>query len=135
MAADAEMLRDYIAAFNRGDTAAYGACYAADVLLVNGAGDALHGRDAVTAFYAALRGKFDRTITLEAVVAGDDALAAQLHSHFIALEDGLALGGAMLGRGDRFELRSIALYELEHGKFKTIRATTLERRLVGTGED
>ena len=53
----AKMLERYVAAFNAGDTAGYAACYAPDVVLVNGAGQDLRGPEAITQFYAGLRGK------------------------------------------------------------------------------
>lgn len=135
MPADPEMLRSYIAAFNRGDTAAYAEFYAQDVMLSNGGGQVLQGRDAIVEFYAGVRQRLDRTIAIDAIVAGDDAMVAQLRSDFTARQDGIELGGEQLDRGDRMLLRSMVLYELEGGKFQAIRAVSLERRFVRQGEE
>lgn len=135
MAADAEMLQTYIAAFNRGDTATYAAFYADDVVLCNGGGTVLRGRDAITAFYSGVRQRLDRTIEVEGVIAGDNAMTALLRSEFTALEDAVELGGSLLNRGDRMLLRSMALYELVDSKFQAIRAISLERRFLRQGEE
>jgi hypothetical protein len=130
----ADMLERYVAAFNRGDHAAYAACYAPDVVLVNGAGHELHGPEAITAFYDAMRGKARRVLLVEGTVEGRDCIAAALRSRFEALVDGVELGGQLLDRGDCFVLRSMALYEIEHGLFRRIRATSLERTIIRKGE-
>ncbi|MEO7553759.1 MAG: nuclear transport factor 2 family protein [Alteraurantiacibacter sp.] len=131
----ADLLERYVAAFNRGDHAAYAACYAPDVMLVNGAGLELHGPAAITEFYAAMRGKTHRELQVEGVVEGRDCIAAALRSRFVALEDLVAVGGSMLNTGDVFHLRSMALYEIESGLFKRIQATSLERTVVRKGEN
>jgi uncharacterized protein (TIGR02246 family) len=130
----AAMLERYVAAFNAGDTAGYAACYAPDVVLVNGAGQELRGPEAITRFYGALRGKVARQLVVEGVVEGSDCIAAALRSRFEALEDGVAVGQSVLDRGDLFHLRSMALYEIEHGLFRRIQATSLERTIVRKGE-
>lgn len=134
MGGHADMLRRYIADFNRGDSAGYAACYAPDVVLTNGGGRELHGRDAIVAFYSAFRERADRTMELRGVVEGEQALAAALRSRFVAKVDGVELGGATLCAGDAFELQSMALYELADGLFRSIRATTIESRVIRRGE-
>lgn len=131
----ADLLERYVAAFNRGDHAAYAACYAPDVVLVNGAGHELHGADAITAFYAAMRGKAERVLQVEGVVEGQDCLAAALRSRFVALVDGVELGGEVLAQGDCFALRSMALYETHNGLFRRIHAVSLERRFIRKGDE
>lgn len=130
----ADMLDRYVTAFNAGDSAAYAACYAPDVVLVNGAGQELHGPAAITAFYAGMRGKVARELVVEGVVEGRDTIAAALRSRFVALEDGVAVGARLLNTGDRFDLRSMALYEIENGLFKRIQATSLERTISRKGD-
>lgn len=125
-----EMLRRYIADFNRGDSAAYAACYAPDVVLINGSGRELRGRDEIVAFYSEFRGQADRTIELRAVIEGEGVIAAALRSRFVAKVDGVELGGTSLKAGDAYELQSMALYELANGLFRSIRATTIESRVV-----
>lgn len=134
MGEHAAMLERYIAAFNAGDTAGYAACYAPDVVLVNGAGQELAGPEAITRFYASLRGQVARELVVEGVVEGENCIAAALRSTFEALADGVTVGSVVLDRGDRFHLRSMALYEIERGLFKRINATSLERTVVRRGE-
>jgi hypothetical protein len=45
----------------------------------------------------------------------------------------LSFAGQVLDTGDRVLLRSIALYELEGGKFKRIHAQTLDRNILRAG--
>lgn len=130
----AAMLERYVAAFNAGDTAGYAACYAPDVVLVNGAGQELRGARAITQFYAGMRGQVARELVVEGVVEGEHCIAAALRSTFEALADGVAVGSVVLDRGDEFHLRSMALYEIERGLFKRINATSLERTVVRRGE-
>lgn len=130
----ARMLERYVAAFNAGDTAGYAAFYAPGVVLVNGAGEELRGPQAITSFYAALRGQVSRELVVEGTVEGADTLAAALRSCFVALEDGVAVGSVVLDRGDRFHLRSMALYEIENDRFTRIQAVSLERTVVRKGE-
>ena len=154
----AQMLERYVAAFNAGDTAGYAAFYAPGVVLVNGAGEELRGPQAITAFYAALRGQVSRELVVEGTVEGADirrgsptfgrwagveldAVNRRMFwvpegfAHgFVALEDGVAVGSVVLNRGDRFHLRSMALYEIENGRFTRIQAVSLERTVVRKGE-
>ncbi len=127
-------LADYVEAFNRGDAAAYGVFYAPDVVLRNGGGTVLEGRDAILQFYARVRQQMHRVMRLVAVVEGRECLAAALASTFTALEDGVSLAGESLQAGDRLMLESMALYELEDGKFIRIEATTIRHSVLRKGE-
>ncbi len=130
----AKMLASYVDAFNRGDTAAYGAFYAPDVTLRNGRGMVLSGPAEILAFYSALRASVARVMRIQAVIEGHDCIAASLASCFTALEDGVDFSGDMLAAGDRVEIESMALYELEGGKFRRINATTIKRNILRKGE-
>lgn len=68
-------------------------------------------------------------------------LAAMLERYVAAFNAGDTAGYAacyapdvVLVRGDLFHLRSMALYEIEHGLFRRIQATSLERTIVRKGE-
>lgn len=130
----ADMLRGYVDAFNRGDSAGYTACYAPDVVLVQGGGRELRGPEAISAFYAAFRQRADRVMTIKAIAEGESAVAAALHSRFVARVDGVELGGHLLNAGDGYEHSSMALYELSDGRFRRITATTIESHLVRAGD-
>lgn len=127
------MLARYVDAFNRGDTEGYGACYAPDVVLCNGAGTELRGREEIVRYYASLRDRVERTMTIRGVCSGENAVAAALASRFTARVDGVELGGQVLHRGDSLSIESMALYELEAGLFARIHATTLTRTVTRAG--
>jgi len=129
----ATMLDDYVAAFNRGDDDGYGSCYAPDVVLRNGGGTVLRGREAVLTYYRHIRGALHRVLRIRGVVEGEATLAAALASVFTALADGIDLAGTTLSKGDQVEIESIALYELRDGLFARIEATTLTRRIIRQG--
>lgn len=123
-------LERYVDAFNRGDDAGYGAFYAPDVRFRNGGGTELAGRDAILAHYRKVRERLDRVMRVRAVCSGEGALAAALASTFEARIDHVALAGETLMRGDRLELESMALYEIEEDRFVRVEATTIAHRLV-----
>jgi len=129
----AAMLATYVDAFNRGDAETYAGFYAADVILRNGGGTELRGRDAIVEFYTAVSQRLARTMRIRGTCEGDRSLAAALASTFTALVDDVPLGGEVLNKGDQLELESIALYEFTDGKFGRIEATTLKRTLLRRG--
>jgi ketosteroid isomerase-like protein len=119
--------RDYIAAFNRGDAAAYGACYCEDVVLVIADHTELRGREAIVDFYDRVRADTERTIEVVNVVAGGDVLGAELESEFLALRDLPDFAPRPMKAGDRLHLDTFVFYDLEGGKYKRIRAATHRR--------
>lgn len=130
----AEQLNRYVDAFNRGDAPAYSAHYAPDVALRNGAGTVLRGRAAIVDFYAGVAETLHRVMRIKGIAEGERSGAAALVSRFTALRDGVVLAGETLNAGDGLELESVALYELEGGKFVRISATTLARRVIPKGK-
>lgn len=127
------MFREYIEAFNAGDGTTFTRFYAPDAVLINGAGITLHGPAAIAEFYDELKARMQRRIEVLGLVEGRETLAAALRSIFEAFVDGVPFAGHVLDAGDRVILRSIALYELEGGKFKRIKARTLDRQIVRAG--
>ena len=125
---DAEAkFRDYIAAFNRGDTDAYGAHYADDVILVIADHIELRGRQAIFDFYAGVRAGTERTIEVVDVIAREDRLAAELVSEFLATCDLPDFPSGPMRAGDRLLINSFVFYDLEQGQYKRIRAATHRR--------
>ena len=125
---DAEAgFRAYIAAFNRGDTAAYGAHYADDVILVIADHTELRGRQAIFDFYAGVRAGTERTIEVVEVIARADLIAAELVSEFLATRDLPDFPSGPMRAGDRLAINSFVFYDLEQGKYKRIRAATHRR--------
>src|SRR5947199_9819293 len=79
--------RNYIAAFNRGDAAAYAAFYCDDVVLIISQHTILRGPQAIVQFYAGVKASTERTIRIVNVLAAGDLLAAELESEFLATSD------------------------------------------------
>ena len=132
---DAEAaFRDYIAAFNRGDTDAYGACYCDDVVLVIADHSRLEGRQAIFDFYARVREGTERTIRVVDVLARGDRLAAELDSEFLATRDLPDFPSGPMRAGDRLHIRSFVFYDLEGGRYKRIRSATHRRELRPAAE-
>lgn len=124
------MYEDYIRAFNAGDSQAYARYYADDAVLVNGAGNTLRGARAIVQFYESLKDRMRREIEVQGIVEGRGCLAAALRSRFEIIAEDTSFAGQSLGRGDQVDLRSVALYEYEEGRFDRIQATTIERRIL-----
>jgi hypothetical protein len=124
------MFRRYVDAFNAGDHVAYSRFYAPDIVFGNGAGAALIGAPAVVEYYARFRQSIGRVMTVEAVICADTCLAAALASRFTILKDRTSFANEVLDAGDRVEINSMALYELVEGKFASINATTLRRKII-----
>lgn len=133
MLSEQEFMR-YISAFNEGDSETYGSFYAPTIAFRNGAGDRLEGPDAIIAYYEALKGRIARRMEVRAVVAGETALCAALHSRFEILSPGEHFAGQDLSKGDAVLLDSMALYELEGARFARIEATSISRRILRAGE-
>ena len=129
----ADMFGQYIAAFNAGDATSYARYYAPDVRFRNGAGTELTGPDAIVDHYRSFAGSLLRTIEVKALADGERAFAAALASRFTILADNVHFAGDVLDAGDQVHLESIALYELEDGRFVRIDATTLTRRIERQG--
>jgi hypothetical protein len=124
----------YVSAFNRGDAAAYGAFYAPSIIFRNGAGARLEGPQAIIAYYEALKGRIARIMEVQAVIAGENALCAALHSRFEILSPEEDFAGEKLTRGDAVLFDSMALYEVDAGRFTRIEAASLARRIIRLGE-
>ena len=126
MSAEASF-RDYIAAFNRGDSQAYGAHYCDDVILVIAGHTVLRGPRAIFDFYARIRDGTRRTIAIVSVLARGNLLAAELESEFLATRDLPDFAPGPMRAGDRLFLDSFVFYDLERGKYKRIRSATHRR--------
>lgn len=124
------LFRDYIAAFNRGDTEAYGAHYCDDVTLTIADHTMLRGPRAIFDFYAGVKAGTQRTIGIARILAGPDLLAAELESEFLALRDLPGFASGPLRAGDRLRIHSFVFYDLEKGRYKRIRAATFRRELI-----
>ena len=124
----------YISAFNTGDSTKYRLYYSPSIAFRNGAGVELEGPNAIISYYEALRGRIARTMEVRCVIAGEMALCAALHSRFEILSPSEEFAGQTLSKGDRVLLDSMALYELEDGRFARINAKSISRQIIRAGE-
>lgn len=122
-----ERFRDYILAFNRGDSPAYGACYCDDIVLLIADHTVLRGRQAIFDFYASVRAGTERTIAVVDVLARGDLLAAELESEFLATRDLPTFASGPMRAGDRLLINSFVFYDLEDGRYRRIRSATHRR--------
>jgi uncharacterized protein (TIGR02246 family) len=125
-----EEFMSYIDAFNRNDTAGFADYYAPGVQLVIAGKHELIGRDAILEFYRAVKASTRRTITVNRVITTPQAIAAELESEFLALEDIPDFTAGPMRKGDRMFINTVVLYDLEDGKFSRIRSAELRKRLT-----
>ncbi|MCB5426426.1 nuclear transport factor 2 family protein [Altererythrobacter sp. CC-YST694] len=133
MLSEHEFMR-YISAFNAGDSETFGAFYAPSIAFRNGAGAQLQGPAAVIAYYEALKGRIARQMEVRAVIPGEHALCAALHSRFEILSASEPFANEVLKKGDAVLLDSMALYELEGTRIARIEARSLSRRIIRAAE-
>jgi hypothetical protein len=114
--------RAYIDAFNRDDYAGFRGYYDDDVVLVLGGQRELRGAQAIIDFYKDVKGKTRRTIHINRVIMGQDGIAAELESEFLALEDLPDLFARPLKKGETYHHITFALYDLKDDKFTRIRS-------------
>jgi ketosteroid isomerase-like protein len=123
----AHQFAEYIDAFNRGDTAAYGRFYDEDVLLDVAGKRQFRGRQAIADFYRQVRSQARRTIEVVNLLGDGNRLAAELQSEFVALEDIPDFTAGPMKKGGRLFINTIALYELHDGRFVRIRSAELRK--------
>ncbi len=133
MMSETDFMR-YISAFNRGDSEEYGSYYSPSIAFRNGAGAELEGPDAIISYYEALKGRIARKMEVRCVIAGEMAICAALHSRFEILSPSEEFAGQTLSKGDRVLLDSMALYELQDGRFARIGAKSIARQIIPAGE-
>jgi uncharacterized protein (TIGR02246 family) len=117
----------YIDAFNRNDHARYAAYYAPDVTLVIAGKQELLGREAILDFYRSVKATTRRTITVNRLITTPQAIAAELQSEFLALQDLPDFTAGAMRNGDRMFINTVVIYDLEDGKFSRIRSAELRK--------
>jgi len=118
---------DYIDAFNRDDTARYVSYYAPDVRLVVSGKHELIGREAILRFYRPVKATTHRTIRVNRLITTPRAMAAELESEFLALEDLPDFPAGALRKGERLFINTVVIYDLVDGKFARIRSAVLRK--------
>ena len=119
--------RAYIDAFNRSDWEALRGFYAPDIRLVIGNGTELAGREAIVEFYGKVKQQTRRTIEILQCFAGDNVLAAEIESEFVAIEDAPDFAVRPMAKGDRYYLNSFVFYDFAGEHYTRIRAAVFRR--------
>ncbi|HTY94129.1 MAG TPA: nuclear transport factor 2 family protein [Steroidobacteraceae bacterium] len=123
----AERFGHYIDAFNRNDYGGFADYYSPDVVLVIAGRQELRGRDSIVDFYRDVKARTRRTIRVNRLITAPGAIAAELESEFLALEDLADFTAGPMLKGDRIFINTIALYDLEDGRFRRIRSAVLRK--------
>jgi ketosteroid isomerase-like protein len=117
----------YIDAFNHNDENTFGEFYDPDVILVIAGKHTLGGRQAIFDFYRSVKAQTRRTIQVNQLITTPGAIAAELQSEFLALEDLPDFTAGPLKRGERLFINTVVLYDLRDGKFSRIRSAELRK--------
>jgi hypothetical protein len=124
----------YIEAFNQNDDSLFAQYYGPEVKLVIAGKHELHGRDAIVSFYRSVKATTRRTIRVNRLITTAHAIAAELESEFLALQDLPDFTAGAMRKGERMYINTVVLYDLEDGKFARIRSAEL-RKALKTCED
>ena len=113
----------YLAAFNRGDSAGYGAYYADDVKF-HGQAATLVGRDAVLTFYKGVRDHLHETVELLTFVGSATGanILAELRTTLVAHKDWPDMPTGAMVAGDRRQSVNFAMYDIVDGRVTRIRS-------------
>ena len=122
-----ERLAAYMDAFNRSDYEGLRDFYCPDVRLVIGSGQELVGAQAIIDFYREVKSKTQRTISILQSVSNGAAVAAELESEFLALQDIPDFTSGPMARGDRLYINSFVFYDLRDGRYARIRSAVYKR--------
>lgn len=118
--------RSYVAAFNRNDFDGFSRFYADDLEFV-GRARQCRGRDEVVKFYRHVKARLRETLTVHAVVIGDNALVADVETELHALEDWLDMPTGALKRGETRRSQNFLWYDVTDNRFTRIRAAHYRR--------
>jgi hypothetical protein len=116
----------YLAAFNAGDYAGFGAYYAPDVQFF-GQAATLSGREAVLDFYRGVKARIDERVALLSFIGGEAMIAAEICTTLVPLEDWPDFPTGALVRGERRQSINFAFYDLAGGRFTRIRSARFRR--------
>lgn len=118
--------RDYIAAFNRSDFAAFSRYYADDVEFHGRAGH-FRGRDAVVGFYRDVHARLRERLQIQQLVMGEQDLVADMVTELEALEDWPDFPTGPILKGEVLRSQNFIWYELSGREFSRVRAAHYRR--------
>jgi len=114
--------REYVDRFNDRDYEGFGAFYAEDVVFELGDRQRLEGRDAILSFYREVHERIEESLEVERIIVGDDGLAAELRTEFLAVEDWEEFVGGPMEEGDSVEFVSFVHYHVDDGQFTHVKS-------------
>jgi ketosteroid isomerase-like protein len=118
--------RSYVDAFNRNDFDGFSRFYAPDVEFIGRAKQCV-GRDQVVSFYRGVKARLRETLTVHAVVVGDNAMVADVETELHAFEDWLDMPTGALKRGETRRSQNFLWYDVTDNRFTRIRAAHYRR--------
>ncbi len=113
--------RNYVAAFNANDFNGFGRFYADDVIFELGSALRLDGREAILDFYRSVRARIDEVVKPLDVFLTADRIAMHCRTRFSCFEDWPEFPIRPVKAGERWEVETIALYEVDGDQFRHIR--------------
>jgi DNA-binding protein len=114
-------VRDYIAAFNRGDFPGFSKYYAEDVIF-EGRGRSFRSRREVVDFYTEVKKRLRETITIHEIIVGEQDIAAEIETELYAFEDWPELVTGAIKKGQTIRSQNFIWYQVKDGKFVHIRS-------------
>ena len=116
-----EDFRSYVAAFNANDFEGFGRFYAEDVVFELGAMKRIEGREAILAFYREVKARITEVVTPIDVIITHSRIAMYCRTTFETFRDWPDFEIWPTMAGDRREVETIAMYEVENERFTHIR--------------
>jgi hypothetical protein len=116
-----EDFRSYVAAFNANDFEGFGRFYAENVVFELGAMKRIEGREAILAFYREVKAHITEVVTPLDVIVTPSRIAMYCRTTFETFRDWPDFEIWPTVAGDRREVETIAMYEVENERFTHIR--------------
>lgn len=116
----------YLDAFNGNRFEEFGRFYAHNVEF-HGRAAQCRGRNEVVGFYRKVKARIRETLTLHALVIGDNSIAADIETELHALDDWPDFPTGALKRGETRRSQNFIWYDVDDGKFTRIRAAHYRR--------
>jgi len=119
-----EVFDDYINRFNRRDATTFQDYIHPDAKVINGTLE-IHGMQGMKDHYAKIWKGFSEELHVERFVSDEQTLAIQMWTHFTAQKDDKESLFGEVKAGETFDYHGIIMYEIENGKFTSIKVAYL----------
>jgi predicted acyl esterase/ketosteroid isomerase-like protein len=122
-----QQFASYLKAFNQSDYATLVEYYAPEVTLVIAGKHRLVGRQAIVDFYRGVKAQTRRTIHLNRLITTPQAIAAELQSEFVALQDLPNFTTGPMKKGEHTFINTFVLYDVKDNQFTRIRSAEFRK--------